>query len=137
MGKYMRYHSKTPGKKPMHPIWRGIGCILIVFVPLLTFWLMTIFVPMIVSSRKLPYQLLGPVHFPKWILKLRFLDGITGFIGSLDNLWISIITFLVILLILTAVVSISYSMIYAAVGPARYKETDAPPSKYKTKKYTR
>jgi hypothetical protein len=137
MGKYMRYHAKTPGKKPMHPIWRGIGCILIVFVPLLTFWLMTVFVPMIVSSGKLPYQLLGRVHLPTWILKLRFLDGITGFIGSLDNLWISIITFLVILLILTAAVSISYSMVYAAVGPARYKETDAPPSKYKTKKYTR
>jgi hypothetical protein len=137
MGKYVRYHSKTPGKKPMHPVWRGIGCLLIVFVPLLSLWLMTVFVPKIVATGRLPYQLVGPVHFPTWMLRLRFLDGITGFIGSLDNLWIGIITFLVILLILTAIVSISYALIYGAIGPARYTEQDAPPAKYKTKKYTR
>lgn len=137
MGKYVRFHAKTLGKKPMHPVWRGIGCLLIVFIPILSLWLMTVFVPKIVATGKLPYQLVGHVQFPKWMLKLRFLDGITGFIGSLDNLWISIITFLVILLILTAIVSISYAWIYGAIGPARYNETDAPPAKYKTKKYTR
>jgi len=137
MGKYVRYHTKTPGKKPMHPVWRGIGCLLIVFVPLLSLWLMTVFVPKIVGTGRLPYQLVGHVQFPKWVLKLHFLESITGFIGSLDNLWISIITFLVILLLLSTIVSISYALIYGAIGPARYNEMDAPPAKYKTKKYTR
>ena len=59
------------------------------------------------------------------------------FIGSIHNLWMKMLTWFVILLLLTAVASLLYSMIYSLVGPARYTELDALPSKYKAKKYTR
>jgi hypothetical protein len=137
MGKYSKYRSKSVEKKGMHPIWRGIGCILIIVVPLLTFWIMSITVPLIIATGKVPYQLLGPVHFPKWAFKVQTVAVIAGFISSIDNMWINIITFFVILLILTAVFSLLYSGIYQMVGPVRYTELDAPPTKYKGKKYTR
>ena len=137
MGKYAKFQRKTPEKKGLNPIWRGIGCILIVIVPLLAYGLMVLFVPVIIATGKVPYQLLGFVQFPDWAYKVRIVADIAIFIGSIQNLWLNIITFFVIVLILTTVASLLYSWIYSVVGPARYTEMDAPPSKHKAKKYTR
>ncbi len=137
MGKYARYQRKSSGRKEIQPIWRGIGCILIIVVPLLAFGMTWAFVPPIIATGKVPYQLLGRVQFPEWVFRVRIVAYIASYIGSIDNLWMNVITFLVMLLILTAVSSLLYSMIYALVGPARYSEHDAPPTKYKGKKYTR
>jgi hypothetical protein len=137
MAKYAKYQRKSPEKKGANPIWRGIGCILIIVVPLLAYGLMLVFVPPIIATGKVPTQLLGHVHFPEWAFKLRISADIARYISSIDNLWINIITFFVILLLLTTVASLLYSMIYTLIGPAQYSELDAPPTKYKGKKYTR
>jgi len=137
MGKYSKFQHKSPAKKGLHPIWRGIGCILIIVVPLLAFGLMLVFVPPIIATGKVPHQLLGHIQFPEWVSRYRMLSGTATFIHSINNLGVNIVTFFVMLLILTGVASLLYSMIYSVVGPARYTQLDAPPSKYKAKKYTR
>ncbi len=137
MGKYSKYQRKSAEKKGMNPIWRGIGCLLIVIVPLVSYILMVLLGPLVIATGKIPYQLLGHVNFPAWVWRYRILNGIALFILNLNNLWFNILAFFVILLVLTAVTSLVYSLIYSLVGPARYSETDAPPSKYKAKKYTR
>jgi hypothetical protein len=137
MAKYQKYQRKSPARKGLHPIWRGIGCILIIVVPLLAYGLMLVFVPPIIASGKVPYQLLGYIQFPAWAYRYRMLSGIATFISSINNLGLNIITFIVMLIILTAVASLLYSMIYSIIGPTRYSQVDAPPSKYKPKKYTR
>jgi hypothetical protein len=137
MAKYSKYQRKSPEKKGRNPIWRGIGCILIIVVPLLSYGLMLVFVPLIVATGKVPYQLVRPVHFPDWVFKAQIVAGIASSISSINNLWVKIIIFFVTLLIVTGVASLLYSMIYSVVGPPRYSEMDAPPPKYKGKKYTR
>jgi len=137
MGKYERYQQKKQAKREINPIWRGVGCLLIILVPLLSYGLMLVSTPPILATGLVPYQLLGFVHFPDWAFRFKMTSDIALFIGSINNLWFSIIIFLLILLILTAIISIFYSVMYQAVGPARYTPQDAPPSKYKPKKYTR
>ncbi len=137
MTKYQKFQHVAPEKKGLNPIWRGIGCLLIVIVPLLSYWLMLFAVPLLIATGKVPYQIMGYVHFPPWAYKVQIVAAVAGYIGSIENLWLGIITFFVIALILTTVVSLLYSMIYALVGPVRYTELDAPPSKYKPKKYIR
>jgi len=137
MGKYSKFQKKTPKKAGMNPIWRGIGCILIVIVPLMAYGLTVLFAPKIIATGKVPHDLLGYVHFPVWVFRVRILADVAYFIAHINNLWMNIIMFFVMLLILTAVASLLYSFVYAMVGPARYTGTDAPPSKYKAKKYTR
>jgi hypothetical protein len=137
MGKYAKYQHKSVERRTLHPIWRGIGCILIIIVPLLTFGLMVVFAPSIIATGKVPYQFLGHVDFPDWAYKSRITSDIVNYIHSINHLWLDILTFFVILLILTAVTSLVYSMVYALVGPARYSAEDAPPSKHKGKAYTR
>ena len=137
MGKYAKFHRKSPVKRGMNPIWRGIGCILIVIVPLLAYGLMVLVSPLIIATGKVPYQLLGYVHLPEWVFRVRILAGIALFFTSISNLWMNIITFFVMVLILTGVTSLLYALAFALIGPARYTSLDAPPSKYKAKKYTR
>lgn len=137
MTKYQKFQRPAHEKKELNPIWRGIGCLLIVIVPLLSYWLMLFAVPLIIATGKVPYQIMGYVHFPPWAFKVQIVAAIASYIGSIENLWLGIITFIVIALILTTVASLLYSLIYALIGPVRYTELDAPPTKYKAKKYTR
>ena len=137
MSKYVKYRINKEPKKGMNPIWRGIGCILLVVVPLLAFGLMVLLVPSIIATGKVPYQLVGYVHFPDWAYKVMIISSIARFIGSLNNLWLNIITFFVIILLLTTVASLLYTWMYSLVGPAQYTALDAPPSKHKAKAYKR
>jgi hypothetical protein len=137
MGKYSRFEFKKAGKKGMNPIWRGIGCLLIVIALLLAYGLTVIFVPSIIATGKIPYQLLGHVQFPDWAFKLKVTAEIAGFLSSFNNPWTNIITFFVILLLLTGVASLVYAIIQSVIGPPRYSDQDAPPSRHKAKKYTR
>ena len=137
MGKYQRYHQKPRAKPEIHPIWRGIGCVLIVLVPLMSYGLMLVTTPPILDTGLVPYQLQGVVHFPLWFYHYRIISSFAIFIDGFNNMWVSMIVFFVMLLILTAIISITYTILYQTVGPKRYTPLDAPPSKHKGKKYNR
>lgn len=137
MSKYVKYRIRPTEKQGLNPIWRGIGCILIVVVPLLAFGLTVLIAPTLIATGKVPYQLVGYVHFPDWAYRVIIISSIAHFIGSFKNLWLNIITFFVIVLILTTVASLLYAWIYSLIGPARYTALDAPPSKHKGRAYKR
>lgn len=137
MGKYQRYNQKTLVKPEIHPIWRGIGCVLIVLVPLMAYGLMLVTTQPIIDTGLVPYQLQGFVHFPLWVYHYQIITSIANFIASFNNMWVSIIVFFVMLLFLTAILSVTYTGLYQTVGPKRYTSLDAPPSKHKGRKYTR
>ena len=137
MSKYVKYRIKPKPKKEMNPIWRGIGCILIVVVPLMAFGLMLLIVPALIATGKVPYQLVGYVHFPLWAYRVMIIKNIAFFIGSLKDLWLNIIIFWIMVLILTTVASLLYAWVYTLVGPARYTALDAPPPKQRGKNYKR
>jgi hypothetical protein len=137
MAKFAPYQRQSAGKRKMSPLWYGIGCILIIVVPLAAYWLTGIIIPPLLATGLVPSQLVGHVRFPAWFFRYRILAQPAGLIGSVNNLWLDIITFLIVILILFAIISLIYSLIYAIVGPPTYSEFDAPPAKYKPKKYTR
>jgi hypothetical protein len=137
MSKYVKYRIKPKPKKELNPIWRGIGCILIVVVPLMAFGLMLLVSPALIATGKVPYQLVGYVHFPLWAYRVMIVKNIALFIGSFKDLWLNIIIFWVMVLILTTVASLLYAWIYSLVGPARYTALDAPPPKHRGKNYKR
>ncbi len=99
MGKYSKYRRKSEQRPGTHPIWRGIGCILIVVVPLISYALTVIFIPTILATGLVPYQLVGHVQFPDWVYRAPVLGNLAIFIGGIDNLWLKLIGFFVILLV--------------------------------------
>ena len=113
--------SEPKDKYAVHPIWRGIGCMLFIIIPIIAF---AISVEMV--NRGIPQQyiqmtpdLSRPVNVP-------------GF-GVLPLLYVLAVT-LGITVVLGAVMTMVYSFIYRVVGPAKYGPLDAPPIKRKTRK---
>jgi hypothetical protein len=124
-------------KKGMNPLWRGIGCILIVIAPIVTYALTAIISPLLAATGYVPLELLGFVEFPEWVSKVPILNNIAGFIGGIHNLYLGITVFITIFVLLTGIFSMIFVALFQAIGPPRYSEIDAPPSRHKAKKYTR
>jgi hypothetical protein len=137
MTAFNKFQPKTRQKKGMNPIWRGIGCILIVVVPLITLGLTTIVAPLIITTGYVPSELLGHVNFPDWVITAPILSGIASYIAGINNLWLGVVVFIVILVLLTGISSLIYVTILQFIGPPRYSEMDAPPSKFKAREYKR
>jgi hypothetical protein len=138
MGKYLKYEQKSQKKnKEMNPVWRGIGCILILLVPAMSYGLMLVFVPPIIATGMIPWELLGYVHFPVGLLSWPVLGPLLLFIGSINNLWINLIGFFVFLVVLSGTFSLLYSLVWQYAGPPRYTLLDVPPSDHKGKSYKR
>jgi hypothetical protein len=137
MTAFNKFQPGVSKKKGMNPIWRGIGCILIVVVPLITFGLTLIVAPLVATTGYVPNEIMGHVTFPDWVSKAPVLNGIAAYIGSINNFWLGVIVFIVILLLLTGISSLIYVTVLQFMGPPRYSERDAPPSKYKARAYKR
>lgn len=137
MTEYNKYRGQPKERHAINPVWRGIGCILIVIVPVISFALTVILSPFVIGTGYVPVDLLGHVKFPDWVYRAPFIGGISGFIASINNLWLGVVVFFVVLLLLTGIFSLVYVTILQFIGPPRYSEMDAPPSRHKTKAYKR
>jgi hypothetical protein len=137
MARYDKFQQKAKPRPAANPIWRGIGCILMVVVPLISFGLALIAMPPLIATGYVPLELMGHVPFPAWVTRVPILNIITDFIAGINNLWLGVIVFLVILLLLSGVFSLFYVAFMQVVGPPRYGEMDAPPPRYKAKPYKR
>jgi hypothetical protein len=134
---YNQFKYERKDKPQMNPLWRGFGCIVMVALPLITYGLTVLAIPPIVATGLVPLQLLGYVNFNDWVFKVRGLSDIAVFIRGINNLWLGLILFFIILILLTGIASLIYTAVLQVIGPPRYSEKDAPPSKYKAKPYKR
>jgi hypothetical protein len=137
MGRYNKFQSRRKERPEVNPLWRGVGCILMVALPLITFGLTVIFTPPIAATGLVPLQLLGQVNFPAWVFRTPVLGDIAIFIRGINNLGLDVMVFLIFLLLLTGISSLIYVSVLQVIGPPRYTEIDAPPSRYKAKPYKR
>jgi hypothetical protein len=87
MGRYNKFNYERKGKPEINPLWRGVGCIIMVVLPLITFALTVISAPPIVATGLVPLQLLGYVNFPTWVFRISGLSDIAIFIRGINNLW--------------------------------------------------
>jgi hypothetical protein len=109
-----------------------------VALPLITFGLTVLSMAPLVATGLIPTQLLGYVNFPAWVFKAPGLSDIAIFIRGIDNLWLGVMVFFIILLLLIGLASLIYVSVLQVIGPPRYSEKDAPPPKgYKAKPYKR
>ena len=139
MSKYRTYERKAPpNRNEPHPIWRGIGCLIMLIVPVLSFGISTILVQMAPSlGIQLPVKLLGRPFMPDFMFQVPGLVGILNWIQSLDNLYAILVGTFSVTVILASLLALGYATIYRFIGPPRYSSLDAPSSNIKVKKYKR
>jgi len=139
MGKYSSSSRRTPAPKrdSVHPLVRGIGCLMFVIVPIFAYGISTIVVKYVVDHGwPIPRDWLGAPRFnvPPGI------PLITDFLLILhqQNNLIANLAFTVALsVVLFGIMSIVYGYTYAVTGPSRYGPQDVPPPRVKTRKYRR
>jgi hypothetical protein len=123
MSKYVRVGAPRQTRPPnagVHPIWRGIGCLMIVIVPLMSFAGSYLFVR---ENFKQHW-----VAIPDLLLQYFELP----FLGRVYYADLALTVFLMILGF--GLVFVFYSLVYSLVGPPRYGPLDAPPPKRRARK---
>ncbi len=141
MGKYSAASRRPPPPpKPEgpHAVWRGIGCLMALIVPVISSALAVETVKYGIKARwPIPYQLLGTPLLPEFFYKSDGLVQVFGPLTHIPNLYAYTVAGLLYILLLGGLLSLVYAIMYRFVGPTRYGPTDAPPPKIKTKRYVR
>ncbi len=112
MSKYSNYRQDltfNQRRKGLHPIWRGIGFLLMILVPVGSYLLME---KILVWNQAKNWFAIPPELISKWIDPLLFVK--------------IIITLLVMLAVYIVLLVITFTM-NSLFGPPRYGPTDAPP----------
>jgi hypothetical protein len=141
MGKYSARENRRPvaelERKP-HPIWRGIGCLMIILVPILSIALGYETIRYgFEHDWPIPYQLLGWPTMPDWAYKVTIIRQITAPVRETQHFYAYATASLLYMIIIGGVISVVYAAVFQMMGPPRYGPFDAPPPKIKTKRYTR
>lgn len=139
MSKYRSFEKQMPPRrKDPHPVWRGIGCLIMLIVPAISFGISVILVQIAPSMGvQLPIELLGRPVMPEMLFKIPGLVGILNWIQSQNNLYAILIITFVVVVVLGGVLAFGYALVYRIAGPPRYSGYDAPPPRVKLKKYKR
>jgi hypothetical protein len=138
MGKYRR-ESRDPRskEKQLHPIWRGIGCVILVLVPIISFAAASVLMPLLLKRGWVPQQLLFTPQAPVWLWYAPILAEVFQFLFGRYAIFATLILTAVFIILLSGVFSLVYAIMYQTVAPPRYGPMDAPPPKVKIKKYKR
>ena len=140
MGKYSSYSRPRPKprNRGVHPVMRGIGCILIVLVPILAYLASMLLVDYWAARGWLMVRAwYGPPTIHPLLWKVQGLVPILNFLQAQNNLEANLAFAFVITVIVGSLVSIIYGYTYSIFGPPRYGPQDAPPIRRKVKEYKR
>jgi hypothetical protein len=135
MAKYYRIQKETPKKRwEIHPVWRGIGCLLMIIIPVISY----VGAVMLVRENtrrawvQVPEELSGWVDFSPIY---RVLPALQPLFDSLGRIYyIDLILTVLLTVAGFALLTVLYSMIYSATGPDRYGPLDSPPIRKSTRR---
>ena len=98
---------------PIHPVWRGIGCFLLILLPIIAFAGAKILVQANSQQRwiQMPSELYGSFSIP-----------VIGRVFYAD-----LAVAVILIVIGFAVITVGYSIIYRIIGIPRYGPLDSPP----------
>ncbi len=119
MGRYRKggYQTRSTVRPwKVHPIWRGIGCLLIILVPVISYAGAVLLVEANRQAKwmTVPAELMRTISIPTLSLKI-------------PHLWANLLAAAVLALLGFGVVMIIYAIIYSIIGPDKYSPLDSPP----------
>ena len=138
MGKYRSGVRKEDTRaEGQLPIWRGIGCLLIVLVPVLSYAAAEVSMPFFLSQRLVPRELLTTPQTPDWLWLAPVLAQTYQFIFGRPGILAILVLTVIYILFIGGIMSVLYAFMYQLAAPSRYGPMDAPPPRVKVKKYKR
>lgn len=130
--------KELPTQREVHPVWRGIGFLLLIITPVISWASAMILLDL---GRKQGWAFLAelgdPIRFPEWAYKIPVIMNLANFITGFPNLKALLLFFFIVLILLSGVFAVLNAVLYRMFGPPRYTDLDAPASRVKVKRYTR
>jgi hypothetical protein len=117
MGKYStRQAAPKPRPYDVHPVWRGIGCLLTLIGPPLAYATAHLLVSMNLERGwyPLPGELLNSVTIP-------------GINFTITHVYADLLMTIVVMVAGVAILMVLYTALYGLLGPKRYGPLDSPP----------
>jgi hypothetical protein len=128
----------TAATQQTHVVWRGIGCVLMMVIPLISWVLAAITVRIALAQAwPMPYQLLGNPVMPRLLWRAPGLVPLLAFIERQQNLYAVLLVTVAYIVIVSGLMTVLYAIIYRFTGPPRYGPLDAPPPKVSVERYKR
>jgi hypothetical protein len=139
MGKYSSYQRVEPrGTGEPHPVWRGIGCLIILIVPVISFALSMVTVDYAVNQGiQIPVELTGYLVMPAFILNIPGLGKLASIIQGQYYLYAYILLTIFYIVVVSGLIALIYAFMHRATGNSRFSKLDAPPPTTRTKRYKR
>lgn len=141
MGKHSSYqrHQARIQRGQVHPVMRGIGCILMAIVPLISYGSAVLLVNYGVGKGwPIPPNWLGTPTFPSLLWSLAGLRVPLGYLQAQTNLMANLFFAVAIAVLIFGILSTVYGYMFKLLGPPQYGPTDAPPVRgVKLKRYKR
>ncbi len=130
MGRYntARQVEKPRAHKELHPIWRGIGFVFLIFAPIMGYYGTRLILDLNAVNHWFP--------IPSTLLNRNGIDFL-GKIGQNPMLFIYIIMTIVLTFLFYAFLQLLSFILYGLFGPKRYGIYDAPPANVKNRKKSR
>lgn len=132
MGKYSSHvrQKSTRGPEGPHTIWRGLGCIMMVVVAVMSIATAIYLVDLgVYRGWPIPPELLRPIVLPDFIYLMPGLASLLLKLNSVNYLPAYIVVSILLMLVLGGIVSFFYTLLYRFTAPPRYGPLDAPPIK--------
>ena len=118
MAKYSSYNRRTPlDQRPwtIHPIWRGIGCILMLLIPIMAYAGAILLIQANIENHwvPMPADMMQSITLP--------------YIGAVQHLVATLITTILLSVIGFALLSFFYAIFFRLVNPDPLGPMDAKP----------
>jgi hypothetical protein len=114
----------------VHPVWRGIGCILLLLIPIMSWYITALFLQ---SNKKivLPPELIRVVAIPATrVAEIdRVIIPVNHYFQSTHFVFGQVFFTIIFSVIGFGILSLLYSIIYRVAGPPRYGPFDVPSNK--------
>jgi hypothetical protein len=122
--------SKVQRPWKINPVWRGIGCVLILLVPIMSWFGTTLFLQSN-ETVVLPWQLTRIVTLPfTHVAEIdRVIASINQYFHSTGFVFGQIFFTIILSIIGFGVMAFLYAVLYKLAGPSRYGPFDVPPDK--------
>ena len=116
MAKYDKFNPRShTGGRPweIHPVWQGIGCLLMILIPMMAYAGAVLIVQANMEKKWIPFptELMRTVTIPN--------------IGSFNHLFATLLVAFVLAMLGFALIVFLYSFMYRIVGPPRLGPLDA------------
>jgi hypothetical protein len=130
MGFSSQKYRKERQERPwiIHPVWRGIGCALILLIPIMAWYAAVLFFQ---TNKTIPlsYAISKPITIPySQVLEIDRILAIFNRYTVSHNLIVGQFLLTVVFMFIGfGILSLIYAVFFKAAGPSRYGPFDVPP----------